>query len=111
MSHLTAQNARVGLWEVAIFNPTARTREYLWEGKKRHSYHFQCMLVSASDPTQYVLGDTHGKNMSAEKLRQCVDKLKAGLVFRMSKVDFASNTKQQYNSAPKTELAPVFFTT
>ena len=49
--------------------------------------------------------------MSAEKLKQCVDRFKAGLVFRMSKVDFALNTKQQYNSAPKTEVVSMLTTT
>ena len=49
--------------------------------------------------------------MSAEKLRQCVDKFKAGLVFRMSKVEFAGNANQQYNSTPKTEVVSMLTTT
>ena len=32
------------------------------------------------------------------------DKFKPGLVFEMSKVVFADNTKTQYNSAPKLEV-------
>ena len=68
LSYLTAQSARFGRWEVLIFNPTARTREYLWEGKKRTTFHFQRMLVSTADPTVYVLGDSHGKGMSAAAL-------------------------------------------
>ena len=68
LSYLTTQSARFGVWEVAIFNPTARTREYIWNQEKRTSYSFQCMLVSTADPTQYVLGDSHGKGMNAVKL-------------------------------------------
>ena len=104
LAHLTAHSARFGVWEVLIFNPTARTREYLWNKEKRKSYIFQCMLVSTADPTQYVLGDSHGRGMNETKLAQLKERFKAGLVFQMSKVVFAENTKQQYNSAPKTEV-------
>ena len=110
LSHLTAQSARFGRWEVLIFNPTARTREYLWDGKKRTSYHFQCMLVSTADPTVYVLGDSHGKGMSAATLKNMADKFKPGLVFEMSKVVFADNTKTQYNGAPKLEVVSMLNT-
>ena len=37
LAHLTAQSARFGLWEVAIYHPTARTREYLYNKDKRTS--------------------------------------------------------------------------
>ena len=104
LSHLTAQSARFGCFEVVICNPTARTREYLWEGKKRTSHHFQCKLVSTADPTVYVLGDSHGKGMSATALKNMAEKFRPGLVFEMSKVVFADNTKTQYNSAPKLEV-------
>ena len=69
LSHLTAQSARVGHCDVLIFNPTARTREYLREGKTHNSFHDQCMLVSATDPTVYVLGYSHGKGMTAAALK------------------------------------------
>ena len=65
LSYLTTQSARFGVWEVAIFNPTARAREYMWNQEKRTSYSFQCMLVLTADPTQYVLGDSHGKGMNS----------------------------------------------
>ena len=110
LSHLTAQSARFGRWEVLIFNPTARTREYVWQGTKRTSHHFQCMLVSTADPTLYVLGDSHGKGMTATALKTMENKFKAGLVFEMSKVVFADNTKAQYNSAPKLEVVSMLNT-
>ena len=84
LSHLTAQSARFGRWEVVIFNPKARTREYLWDGKKRTSYLFQCMLVSTADPTLYVLGDSHGRGMNEATLRAMAGRFKPGLVFEMS---------------------------
>ena len=82
LSHLTAQSARFGRWEVLIFNPTALAREYLWDGKKRTSYHFQCMLVSTADPTVYVLGDSHGKGMSAAALKNMADKFRLASCLR-----------------------------
>ena len=65
VSHLTAQSARVGLWEVMIWNPKDTTHEYLWEGKQKTSHGFQCTLISTNDPKEYVLADSHGKGMTA----------------------------------------------
>ena len=111
LSHLTAQSARFGMWEVLIFNPTARARKYLWNKEERTSYNFQCMLVSTEDPKQYVLADNHGRGVNAKNLQTLKDKFKPGLIFHMSKVVFTENTKQQYNSAPKTELFSMLNTT
>ena len=90
LSHLTAQSARFGLWEVMIFNPKPIKRPYMYGKEKRTSYNFQCMLVSTADPSQYILGDSHGKGMSAEKLNYLENTFKPGLVFAMSKVDTLS---------------------
>ena len=111
LNHLTAQSARFGHWEVAVFKPVGTAREYLWDGMKRTSHRFQCMLVSTADPTQYVLGDSHGKGMSEEKRNQLEAKFKEGLVFRMSKVVLATNVNQQYNNTPKTEVVSMQHTT
>ena len=61
LSHLTKQSARFIVCEVVVFHPTDRTREYVFNGQKRKSCHFQCFLVSTTDPTQYMLGDARGK--------------------------------------------------
>ena len=37
LSHLTTQSARFGLWEVMVYNPKPREREYTYEGKQRTS--------------------------------------------------------------------------
>ena len=111
LSHLTAQSARIGFWEVVIFNPRATKRKYLYGKEERTSFSFQCMLVSTTDPSQYILGDSHGKGMNAEKLRSLENTFKPGLVFAMNKVVFTDNTKQQYNSAPKTEVVSMTGTT
>ena len=111
LNHLTAQSARFGLWEVAVFKPSSTARQYVWDGKPRTSYHFQCMLVSTADPTQYVLGDSHGKGVTEEKTNQLKAKFKEGLVFRMSKVVLATNVNQQYNNTPKTEVVSMQNTT
>ena len=48
--------------------------------------------------------------MTAQVLKDMSDKFKQGLVFRMSKPSFASNVKQQYNSAPKSEVVSMLHT-
>ena len=40
LSHLNAQSARVGLWEVMIWKPKDTTHSYLWEGKGRRRMAF-----------------------------------------------------------------------
>ena len=57
-----------------------------------------------------MLGDAHCKGMNEMKLNQLKDKFKPGLVFHMSKVAFADNTNQQYNSTPKTEVVSMLST-
>ena len=111
LAHLTSNSARFGVWEVAIFNPIARPREYVWNKQKRTSYSFQCVLVSTADPQQYMLGDSHGQGVTADKMQAMKLKFKEGLVFQMSKVVFATNCKQQYNSTPKTEVISMINTT
>ena len=111
LNFLTAQSARFGQWDVAIFKPVCTAREYLWNGAKRTSHRFQCMLVSTADPTQYVLGDSHGQGMTEQKANQLKQKFKEGLVFRMSKVVLATNVNQQYNNTPKTEVVSMQNTT
>ena len=58
-----------------------------------------------------MLGDAHGKGMNETKLKQLKDKFKPGLMFHMSKIEFASNVNRQNNSAPKTEVISMLNTT
>ena len=108
---LARQSAPFGCWEVVIHAPQAEEREYDYQGKKRISYQFHCILVSTADPTQYMLGDNHGRGMTSQVLEMLKNKFKEGLVFQMSKVIFVDNVKQQYNSAPKTEVVSMRQTT
>ena len=111
LSHLTSQSAAFGLWEVLIFAPDAQEREYIYQKQKRTAYNFRCLLVSTQDPTAYVLGEGRGKGMNAQVLKDMSQKFKQGLVFRMTKPSFVSNVKQQYNSAPKSEVVSMLHTT
>ena len=110
LAHLTSQSAAFGQW-VLIFSPDAQEREYMYQKKKRTAYNFRCLLVSTQDPTQYVLGESRGKGMSAQVLKNMAERFKQGLVFRMTKPSFVSNVKQQYNSAPKSEVVSMLHTT
>ena len=105
LSHLNAQSARVFNGEVLIWNPTDVSHTYLWGKKTRHSYGFQCLLVSTADPTQYILADSHGKGMTEAITKSLVAKFKTGLIFNMHNVVLAQNVKRRYNNAPKAEVA------
>ena len=69
------------------------------------------MLVSTTDPTQYILADSHGKGTAPTKLEGLKKRFMHGLAFQMSKDVLAENTKQQYNSTPKTEVVCMARTT
>ena len=109
--HLTKNSARFFVCEVMVYNPTARTRKYIFQSQERTSHHFQCLLVSTADPSQYLLGDAHGKGMNEAKLKHLKERFKPGLVFQMSKIQFATNVSRQYNSAPKSEVISMTSTT
>ena len=49
--------------------------------------------------------------MHPQVLKDMVDKCTQGLVFHMTKPSFVSNVKQQYNSAPKSEVVSMLHTT
>ena len=60
-----------------------------------HALLWSCVvLVSTADPTQYVLGDSHGKGMNAVKLNELKNKFMPGLVFHMTHAVFADNMKK-----------------
>ena len=111
LAHLTSQSAAFGLWEVLIFAPAAQEREYIYQGKKRTAYNFRCLLVSTKEPTQYVLGESRGKGMNPQVLKDMSHRFKQGLLFHMTKPSFVSNVKQQYNNAPKSEVVSMMHTT
>ena len=111
LAHLTSQSAAFGLWEVLIFAPDAQEREYIFHKQKRTAYNFRCLLVSTQDPTEYVLGESRGKGMNPQVLKDMSQRFKQGLVFRMTKPSFVSDVKQQYNSAPKSEVVSMLHTT
>ena len=110
LKHLTQQSARFGTWEVGIFKPSATQRQYVYENKPRTSYQFQCILVSTDDPTQYVLGDSHGRGTNEEKIKKLKAKFQEGLVFQMSKVALAANVNRQYINTPQTEVVSMLNT-
>ena len=95
LSHLNAQSARVGLWEVMIHNPKENSHTYLWDGQERKTHGFQCTLVSTQDPRQYILADSHGKGMTESITKALAAKFQPGLVFSMSKVVLYTKVAQK----------------
>ena len=54
LSHLTAQSARFGLWEVMVYNPTATARPCIWEKEKRVSYSFHKVGLDCTSNAVHV---------------------------------------------------------
>ena len=79
LARLTFESAAFGLWEVLIFAPDTAEREYIYQGKKRTAYNFRCLLVPTKEPTQYVLGESRGKGMNPQVLKDMVGRFKQGL--------------------------------
>ena len=79
LSHLTAQSARIGSWEVMVWDPKDTTHEYLWDGKKKRSNGFRCTLISTNDPKEYVTADSHGKGMTQKKTKRSWQSSSQGL--------------------------------
>ena len=95
LSQLNAESARVGLWEVMIYNPKENSHTYLWDGQERKTHGFQCTLVSTQDPRQYILADSHGKGMTESITKALAAKFQPGLVFSMSKVVLYTKVAQK----------------
>ena len=91
LSHMNAQSARVGLWEVMIWKPKDTAHSYLCEGNEKTSHGFQCTLISTQDPSQYILADSHGQGMTEQKTKALLEKIKPGFVFTMSSVALVAN--------------------
>ena len=98
LSHLNAQSARVGLWEVMIWKPKDTMHSYLWEGNKETPHGFQCTLISTQDPSQYILADSHGQGMTEQKTKVLLEMFKPGRVFTMNTMVLAANSKRMYFS-------------
>ena len=58
-----------------------------------------CTLIATQDPSPYILADSHGQGMTEQKTKALLEKFKPGLVFTMSTVALAANSKLMYNQA------------
>ena len=60
LGELNMRSAKLGCWDVGIFQP--RIEEWSYKerstGKPKNGAAFRCLLVSASNPSQYVIGQT-----------------------------------------------------
>ena len=63
------QSAKISTFKVIVCNPWQDTYEYQWEGQRRETTAWRCVLVSADDPTEYCNGEYKltAKNKSALK--------------------------------------------
>ena len=52
---LSKQSAKIGEFKVIVFMPWKDTFTYEWEGQRRETTAWRCLLVSAADPSLYDL--------------------------------------------------------
>ena len=95
---LSKQSAKIGEFKVIVFKPWKDAFTYEWEGQRRETTAWRCMLVSAADPSLYCMGEfkLNAKNKSAYETHEIANKHGTTLV--MSNVALVDNAKTQYNS-------------
>ena len=54
---LSKQSAKIGEFKVIVFMPWKDTFTYEWEGQRRETTAWRCLLVSAADPSLYCEGE------------------------------------------------------
>ena len=102
LPELNQRSAGLGLWDVGIFRPAIH--EYKWvaksTGAEKTGADFRCILVSISDPSQYVSARLSMRSNNMAPLKQAETKFQPDLKFRISKVVLDSSAKQEYLHTP-----------
>ena len=94
---LNQRSAGLGSWEVGIYRP--HIHDYKWTDKKtgqeKIGAAFRCILVLVGDPSQYVSAHLSMRSDNKAPLHKALDKFKADLKFRITKVGLDNADKQQ----------------
>ena len=95
---LTKQCAKIGEFKVIVFKPYEDTYAYQWEGQKRETTAWRCVLVSAEDSTQYCHGEFKLTTKNKDAYEKNKQMHKEGTTLIMSKVALVDSAKAQYMS-------------
>ena len=98
LNHLSVRTGNLSKWDVSISLPRIEDFEYTWQGEKRKSQVFRCILTSLLDPTIYCLAEVRKEKGQSDTLEKAMNTYKDNLHFRMSKVVLSSKDKPEYNS-------------
>jgi len=102
LPELNKGSAGLGLWDVGVFHPCIRHYKYTAKhnGKETKGATFSCILVSLTNPSEYVVGNVAMRAGKMEPLTKAEKKFKKGLAFRISKVFLDTTAKQEYLHTP-----------
>ena len=101
LTFLNNAAGKTGEWEVGIFAPNINNYTYTTKsGQLKHGATFRCLLVSLSDSTEYVSASIAMRSDNRQPLEAAQTRFKEDLKFRISKVAFVANAKQEFLNAP-----------
>ena len=77
LAQLNVSSANFGAWNVQIYKPSVQRYEYMYQGKPRKGCNFRCVLISATNPQEYMYAEVgRGKNGDESKLRHAEKHIK-----------------------------------
>ena len=92
LRELCAKSAAVAAWEVVVHNPEMIQYTHKWGT----GHVFRCDLVSASDASEYVVGEVKKEKSNMKPLEAALAKFKPGLAFKMTKVCFNNDANKSH---------------
>ena len=102
LGELNSRSAKLGCWDIGCFKP--RIDEWTWQDKTthqtKHGAAFRCLLVSMRNPSEYATAQLSMRGNNKGPLEAALQRFDTNNAFRMSKVQFQSNTHQEYLHTP-----------
>ena len=102
LGELNSRSAKLGCWDIGCFKP--RIDEWTWQDKTthqtKHGAAFRCLLVSMRNPSEYATAQLSMRGNNKGPLEAALQRFDTNNAFRMSKVQFQSNTQQEYLHTP-----------
>jgi hypothetical protein len=102
LTELNERSAGLGTWDVGIFHPYINEYKYISKQTRKETKgaSFNCILVSLTDPSQYVAVQVTMRSGKMEPLTKLQTKFKENLAFRISKVALDKEAKQEFLHTP-----------
>ena len=96
IKELNGRTAPLGLFAVSVYRARMDTYEYTRSNVVKQGKTFRCILVSTSNPQQYIRAELGKKGDDAKPLEKAYIKFEEFLRFRMANVSLKADVKQEY---------------